>query len=162
MATMILKPDNDILHTFQGNINTVRILLGWTTEELADILGLSRTAVNNYQRGHILFSTVYYYAFWTIFNYASEHCGDNRRTYFINALIDGENYNREQAEAIKSVVDRVYKRCAKRNGAKRASETVIEALANKFSRTCPMKYGADFDSERTERLLNLMQEADSE
>lgn len=132
MPLMIIRPDEDVLKTFQSNISTIRILLGWSVEELADILSLSRTAVNNYQHGHIMLSTVYYYAFWTVFNYASEHCEDDRRAYFINALIDGENYNREKAEAIKNSVARSYRRCPKRNGIKQASKYVLDALSERF------------------------------
>ena len=129
---MIIRPDEDVLKTFQSNISTIRILLGWSAEKLSEILDLSRTALNNYQSGRISLSVISYYALWTVFNYASEHCEDDRRAYFVNALIDGENYNHEKAEAIKDSVARSYRRCGRRNGTEQASEYVLEALSERF------------------------------
>ncbi|KAA8820438.1 XRE family transcriptional regulator [Bifidobacterium rousetti] len=73
---------------FQENLSIIRKVAGWTTQELADELGVARQTVSNLETGKTPMSKLQYLALRTVFN----------------AEIAKEE-NRDLARVIKTLVD---------------------------------------------------------
>ena len=53
---------------FQENLSIIRKVAGWTTQELADELGVARQTVSNLETGKTPMSKLQYLALRTVFN----------------------------------------------------------------------------------------------
>lgn len=73
---------------FQENLSIIRKVAGWTTQELADELGVARQTVSNLETGRSPMTKLQYLALRTVFN----------------AEIAGRE-NRDLAKVIKTLVD---------------------------------------------------------
>lgn len=80
--------DESIISRFQENLETIRKVAGWTSQELADEIGVTRQTISNLESGRSKMTKTQYLALRTVLNFE---------------II--QNDNRSLATIVKSLVD---------------------------------------------------------
>lgn len=80
--------DESIISRFQKNLETIRKVTGWTSQELADEIGVTRQTISNLESGKSKMTKTQYLALRTVLNFE---------------II--QNDNRSLATIVKSLVD---------------------------------------------------------
>lgn len=80
--------DESIISRFQDNLETIRKVAGWTSQELADEIGVTRQTISNLESGRSRMTKTQYLALRTVLNFE---------------II--QNENRSLATIVKSLVD---------------------------------------------------------
>ena len=89
MRINVANADESIISRFQENLETIRKVAGWTSQELADEIGVTRQTISNLESGRSKMTKTQYLALRTVLNFE---------------II--QNDNRSLATIVKSLVDR--------------------------------------------------------
>jgi len=84
----VANADESIISRFQENLETIRKVAGWTSQELADEIGVTRQTISNLESGRSKMTKTQYLALRTVLNFE---------------II--QNDNRSLATIVKSLVD---------------------------------------------------------
>lgn len=73
---------------FQGNLSAIRKVAGWTTQRLADELGVARQTVSNLETGRTAMTKLQYLALRTVFNAEIAQRDNQDLAKVIKTLVD--------------------------------------------------------------------------
>ena len=73
---------------FQDNLGIIRKVAGWTTQELADEIGVARQTVSNLETGKTPMTKLQYLALRTVFNAEIARCNNLDLAKVIKTLVD--------------------------------------------------------------------------
>lgn len=73
---------------FQENLGALRKVAGWTTQQLADELGVARQTISNLETGRSPMTKLQYLALRTVFSAEIAKCGNRELAKIIKTLVD--------------------------------------------------------------------------
>ena len=73
---------------FQENLGALRKVAGWTTQQLANELGVARQTISNLETGRSPMTKLQYLALRTVFSAEIAECGNRELAKIIKALVD--------------------------------------------------------------------------
>lgn len=73
---------------FQENLGALRKVAGWTTQQLANELGVARQTISNLETGRSPMTKLQYLALRTVFSAEIAKCGNRELAKIIKALVD--------------------------------------------------------------------------
>lgn len=86
MATVEIE--QQWIDKFQDNLGIIRKVAGWTTQELADEIGVARQTVSNLETGKTPMTKLQYLALRTVFNAEIARCHNLDLAKVIKTLVD--------------------------------------------------------------------------
>ena len=86
MATVEIE--QQWIDKFQDNLGIIRKVAGWTTQELADEIGVARQTVSNLETGKTPMTKLQYLALRTVFNAEIARCKNLDLAKVIKTLVD--------------------------------------------------------------------------
>ena len=107
-----IKPEKEAIERLQTNLRAIRILLGWSSADLADILGVTKETVTNLERGKTTMTCVQYYAISLVLETAI-----NMDEYIVRHAWFAMNSTEDLATHIRQIICQTANECAKRCGA---------------------------------------------
>lgn len=73
---------------FQENLGALRKVAGWTTQQLANELGVARQTISNLETGRSPMTKLQYLALRTVFSAEIAECGNRELAKIIKTLVD--------------------------------------------------------------------------
>ena len=116
----------------QNNLTAIRKTAGWSMEDLAVMLGVSRQTVNNWEKGTSRLSKTAYLAIRALLDAKMYVLHDNANAKIlgdvINALVDDEFVSKESQQNILDAIEEATKKVRKYDGSKALAEEIVLLL----------------------------------
>ena len=115
----------ELREELRKNLPYIRIVWGWTQDDLADFLDVSHTTIVNIENEENRMSTIQYYAL----RYWADGLTDlSRERYKFMYVLESDRVRETAKEELKKRIDSIVRPMWKRNGLKRISEKVVDEI----------------------------------
>lgn len=121
------KPDRRIAR-FQSSLPTLRKVAGWSAEDLANKLDLTRQSIVNLETRQTTMTKVQYIAFRSVLEEEASQSKNETLEKLIQVMVDQEGLSDEDRDKLKSTVDTAVSSVGRRSGSAAASQVAIRAL----------------------------------
>lgn len=82
------KTDENIIDRFQRNLEPIRKVAGWTTQTLADEIGVTRQTISNLESGRTKMTKTQYLALRTVLNFEIIQNDNRALATIVKSLVD--------------------------------------------------------------------------
>lgn len=115
----------ELREEFRKNLPYIRIVWGWTQDDLADFLDVSHTTIVNIENEENRMSNIQYYAL----RYWADGLTDfSRERYKFMYVLESDRVSETAKEELKKRIDSIVRCMGKRNGWKQISEKVVDEI----------------------------------
>ena len=123
-----IKPAKDTIVRFQSCMSTIRTVLGWSSDYLAEILDVSRATIVNLEKGHIKMTVMHYLAIRPLFETEIKSQRNVVAEKLLTHLVDNNDIRAEVASQIQEQISLSKKLVGLKPGMNRIAEKAMELL----------------------------------
>ena len=122
--------DSEKIDRLQKNLATLRKIAGWSAEDLADMIGVTRqTIVNLENNSNYQMTKIQYIAIRAVMEAEIESSSNSTLGQVINILIDTDDVSEEKKETVQKTVTEATNSLGRRAGSVAAGIAAIAALS---------------------------------
>lgn len=122
--------NTDKIERLQVNLAVIRKVAGWSAEELAEMLGVTRQTIVNLENSNThKMSKIQYIAIRALLEAEARSRTDQTLGQVIEILVDREDFSEESKSMVKNTITTVSQGTSRRVGSAKTSEKVTLALS---------------------------------
>lgn len=129
---VLLKPDNSHIERLQKYLSAIRKVAGWSSERLAELLGISRPVIVALETRHYNMTVTQYIAIRALLNGQIKLTGNDILGRVINILVDRDDISESKKDKITEQIVSVERELGHRNGTAALSEKIVQSLDRLF------------------------------
>ena len=129
---VLLKQDNSHIERLQKYLSAIRKVAGWSSERLAELLGISRPVIVALETGHYNMTVIQYIAIRALLDGQIKLTGNDILGRVINILVDRDDISESKKDKITEQIASVERELGRRNGTAALSEKIVQSLDGFF------------------------------